>query len=246
VDNNSVLVFSAEAPIAGFNDAGEFMQIFRYDFTSNELSCLSCPPAGIAPSGSAELSPDDEFHNDTSTSGLSVVADNRGVSAAGDRVLFDSPDPLVGRDTNGKRDVYAWENGSLFLISSGTGVNDSIFLDNSESGGDVFFATTDELVQGDNDAQYDVYDARIPRPGDNPPPASVPCQGDVCQGPPSVPSLLGEPASATFNGVGNLAPSVSDSPQTVKQKAKKKSAKHKRKKTKKGRRAKKSVRGGGR
>jgi hypothetical protein len=253
VDDDSVLVFSAEAPIAGFNDAGEFMQIFRYDFESSDLSCVSCPPAGIVPSGTAEISPSDEFMNQNKigTYNQRVVADNRGVSGDGGRVFFDSPDPLVSRATNGHRNVYEWENGTLFLISSGTSPGDSLFLDNSESGGDVFFTSTDELVQGDNDAQFDVYDARVPRPGDNPPPGSVPCQGDVCQGPPSVPSLLGLPASATFNGLGNSSSSV---PGAVvsKAKAKKKVSKkkvskqrRKRRRAKAGRRAPRANRGRG-
>ena len=126
------------------------------------------------------------------------------MSSDGGRIFFGSRDPLVGRDTNGDYDTYEWENGTVFLISSGTGADYSLFLDNSESGGDVFFATSDELVQGDNDARFDVYDARIPRPGDNPPPSAVPCSGDVCQGPPSVAQLLGAPPSATFNGAGNI------------------------------------------
>jgi hypothetical protein len=214
LDNNSVLVFSAEAPIAGFNDAGEYMQIFRYDFKSNELSCVSCPPAGVKPSGTAEISSVDEYFNKGSNSPLlgQVVTDDRGVSADGSRVFFDSPDALLPRAVNGLRNVYEWENGSLFLISSGTSSDKSFYLDSSESGGDVFFTTTEGLVQGDNDGGYDVYDARIPRPGDNPPPASVPCQGDVCQGPPSVPSLLGLPPSATFNGLGNPAPEPAAKP----------------------------------
>jgi hypothetical protein len=213
VDNNSVLVFSAEAPIAGFNDSGEFMQVFRYDFSSNELSCVSCPPAGVVPSGSAEISSMDELFNNTSTPFAErVVADNRAVSGDGSRVFFDSPDALVPRAVNGKRDVYEWENGTLFLVSSGTSATNSFFLDSSESGADAFFSTSDELVQGDNDAAYDVYDARVPRPGDIPPPESVPCQGDVCQGPPSVPSLLGPPPSATFNGLGNPPPEPTANP----------------------------------
>jgi hypothetical protein len=250
-DQDQVLVFSAEAPITGFNDAGEFMQIFRYDFASNELSCVSCPPAGIAPSGTADISPIDEYHNSSAIGlqkELRVVADNRGVSADGSRVFFDSPDSLVPRATNGKRNVYEWESGSLFLVSSGTSPNGSMFLDNSESGGDVFFATTSELVQGDNDAQFDVYDARVPRPGDNPPPESVPCQGDVCQGPPSTPSLLGLPASATFNGLGNVSPAASERVVSkVKAKAKKKLSKkrRKRKSAKTGRRAVRANRGRG-
>lgn len=205
VEDGSVLVFQAQAPIAGFNNGG-LEQIYRYDVNTNELDCLSCPPAGIKPSGNSYLSATDQYL--TPFGGASgaekPVNDVRGVSSDGSRVFFDSPDPLVSRDTDGQLDMYEWENGAVFLISSGTSSDYSLFLDNSESGGDAFFATNDELVEGDNDAGFDVYDARIPRPGDNPPPAAVPCSGDVCQGPPSVPNLLGAPPSATFNGVGNI------------------------------------------
>jgi hypothetical protein len=205
VANNSVLVFQALAPIAGFNNAGS-EQIYRYDLKGNELGCISCPPSGVAPSGNAYLSAVDQYYSQAGSSIPSnqVVNDARGVSSNGGRIFFASPDPLVGRDTNGDFDTYEWENGTVFLISSGTSSDYSLFLDNSETGGDMFFATSDELVQGDNDAGFDVYDARIPRPGDNPPPSAVPCSGDVCQGPPSVAELLGPPPSATFNGAGNV------------------------------------------
>jgi hypothetical protein len=72
----------------------------------------------------------------------------------------------------------------------------------------VFFATTDSLVAGDTDGAYDVYDARIPHPGDVLAPAAVPCEGSVCQGPPNVPSPLTSPASATFSGLGNPVPEI--------------------------------------
>ncbi len=205
---NSVLVFQASAEIPGFNNAGS-EQIYRYDVDSNELGCVSCPPAGVAPSGNAYLSGVDQYVSRFvgSSTETQAVNDARGVSADGRRVFFSSPDPLTGRDTNGDFDTYEWEDGKVFLISSGTSSDYSLFLDNSESGSDVFFATSDELVRGDDDAGFDVYDARIPHPGDNPPPSAVPCSGDVCQGPPSVPQLLGAPPSATFSGAGNVVES---------------------------------------
>jgi hypothetical protein len=89
------------------------------------------------------------------------------------------------------------------------------------------------LLPGDTDETYDVYDARIPRPGDDLPPVAVPCKDSVCQGPPSVPQLLAPPASETFNGAGNLA-----APVAVKQPAKQiHEKKKKRKKRKKKHRA---------
>lgn len=208
VASNSVLVFQSSAPIAGFNDEGG-EQVFHYDTKTNSLDCVSCPPEGVRPSGSSFMSPIDQYLAGFG-GGLHAydyINDVRAVSSDGSRVFFDSPDPLVARDTNGQLDVYEWENGTVFLLSAGTGPEYSMFLDNSESGNDVFFATADELVQGDNDAGFDVYDARVPRPGDNPPPEAVPCSGDVCQGPPSVAELLGPPPSATFDGAGNVAES---------------------------------------
>jgi hypothetical protein len=87
--------------------------------------------------------------------------------------------------------------------------------DNSVNGNNVFFSTAEGLAPGDTDGGYDVYDARIPEPGEKPA-LAVPCEGEVCQGPPSVPSLLGAPASATFSGLGNPAPAVPAAPAATK------------------------------
>jgi hypothetical protein len=199
----SVFVFMSGG-LPEFNDAGA-AEVFRYDVPTSTLSCVSCPPAGITPTGNAELSTL-EANERTSTVG---IVDERGISADGSRIFFDTPDPLVSQDVDGVRDVYEWENGTVYLLSSGKSLESSYFLDNSENGGDVFFATTDGLVAGDTDNAYDVYDARIPHQGDNPPPAAVPCEGSVCQGPPRVPVPLSAPASATFSGLGNITPAVS-------------------------------------
>ncbi len=231
--DGSVFVFDTNSPLPGaFNNKAGYSEVYRYETAGETLTCVSCPPAGVPQSGDAFISYDDgPGGNDRPLSS----EDSRVISADGSRVFFDTPDSLVARDVNGRRDVYEWENGSVHLISSGTSGEESYYLDNSESGGDVFFNTAAGMVPGDTDAAYDVYDARIPRAGDTPPPAAVPCQGDVCQGPPSVPSLLGAPASATFTGLGNATPSPV---QTVKAKSglkskKKKSKKKKREKTKK-------------
>lgn len=205
----SELVFVTATPIAGFNDGGIHIegnveipnqQIYRYDASSNTLGCASCPPHGVKPTGSATLDSASPFNQQG-------LVESRGMSADGDRIFFDTPEPLVPQATNaGSTDVYEWENGVVYLISSGKSTRNSYFLDNSETGDDVFFATTDGLVPGDTDGAYDVYDARVHRPGDNPPPAAVPCEGSVCQGPPRVESSLAPPARATFAGSDNLVP----------------------------------------
>jgi hypothetical protein len=224
--DGSVFVFDSAAPLAGFNNGGSHFalhngegplpnqEIYRYDVGSNSLTCVSCPPAGIAPTGNAYMS-----HDASNGAQHGVLFENRGVSTDGSRVFFDTPDPLVPQDSNTRplevhpggepayneygRDVYEWENGRIFLISTGTSGHDSYLGDVSANGNDAFFSTTQGLAPGDADEAYDVYDARIPRPGDHAPPPAAACQGDVCQGPPSVPVLLGAPASATFNGLGN-------------------------------------------
>ncbi len=218
----SVFVFDTNSPLPGaFNNKAGYSEVYRYDTTDETLTCVSCPPASVEQSGEAYISYDDGPGGNARP--LSSE-DSRVMSTDGSRVFFDTPDSLVARDVNGKRDVYEWENGSVYLLSSGTSGEESYYLDNSESGGDVFFSTAAGMVAGDTDEAYDLYDARVPRSGDNPPPAAVPCQGDVCQGPPSVPSLLGTPASATFTGLGN----VTQSPvQMVKAKTKLKSKKKK-------------------
>jgi len=215
-DGSSFVFETKEAfPGYGFNNGGgDLYQVYRYEVASDSLTCLSCAPAGVVPSGNAGL--ESEPPGET----FAALNKPRGISEDGDRVFFDTPEPLVPWDSNTKPpevvnhtvispgyDVYEWENGKLFLISTGKSSEGSFVGDNSANGNSVFFATAEGLVPGDTDGGYDVYDARIPEPGEKAA-AAVPCEGEVCQGPPSVPSLLGVPASATFSGLGNPAPAV--------------------------------------
>lgn len=227
--DGSVFVFESAAPIAGFNNGGSHLnlsrngpyrnqEIYRYDVSAGSLSCVSCAPVGIVPSGNAYFS---HIVASSETSAAISLMKDQGMSQDGSRVFFDTPDPLVPQDTNTEpsqqteegeveygRDVYEWENGRVYLISSGTSDRDSYVGDESASGNDVFFSTAQGLLPGDTDEGYDLYDARVPRPGDRLPTPAAPCAGDVCQGPPSVPSLLSAPASATFDGLGNPQPSA--------------------------------------
>lgn len=262
--NGEVFVFESDAPIPGFNDEGEThrpvdeakspLEVFRYDAGSAELNCLSCPPKGIVPDGDAYMSYNDfesnvgeeANHKNGEGSDPQTTEEPRGMSADGSRVFFDTPTPLSPEAVNGQRDVYEWENGRAYLISSGAASEESYYLDSSESGGDVFFATSAALVPGDTDGAYDIYDARIPQPGDNPPPVAVPCKGSICQGPPSVPQLLGAPASETFSGVGNLAASETQVTPGPKPKAKAKKKKKARRKSGKKLRGRSGLRKGSR
>ena len=151
----------------------------------------------------------------------------------GGRLFFDSPDALVPQDVNGLEDVYEYEpvnsaatvasdscsiasstfsersQGCVGLISSGQSGSETIFLDASENGDDVFFATNSRLTAEDYDTSYDVYDAHVCSAGEpcrvepvSPPPCT---SGDSCKAAPALqPGIFGSPPSATFSGIGNV------------------------------------------
>jgi DNA-binding beta-propeller fold protein YncE len=121
----------------------------------------------------------------------------------------------------GVENVYEYEpkgvggcegEGCVGLISSGTSSHESAFLDASESGDEVFFATAGRLVATDQDTNYDVYDARVC--SESSPclkyevSKSTPCEGlsgeSSCRGGEASHEAFGPPpASATFSGPGN-------------------------------------------
>jgi len=221
-----VFVFETNSPIYSsapgqFNNASGYEQVYRYVVSSGELDCISCGPAGLAHAGDANLSNDAQ---QVDVSGH-VLTDSRGISSDARRVFFDSPDALVPQAANGERNVYEWEaagdgscpastvGGCLFLISTGQSTDASFFLDNSTSGNDVFFATTQGLVPQDTDGIYDIYDARVGG-GFATPPAST-CTGDSCQGTPSAPPAAPTAATITYSGPGNEAPAASPGKVTV-------------------------------
>ena len=206
------LAFGSVEPITGYGNqpleaqdcAKRCREIFLYDATANQLSCISCAPSGEPPSGSAEISaPSPEMLTPQGPGYL-----QRNVLEDG-RVFFDTRTPLAPQAINGEVNVYEYENGSVSLLSSGTGSGGSVFLDASASGEDVFFATAQGLVQGDQDNQPSVYDARVgggfpPGPGEG---QQVPaCESaEACKPPPGEPPAQLFAASTALSGSGNLA-----------------------------------------
>jgi hypothetical protein len=193
-------VFSSDLSLTGFPNFGH-SEIYRYDADSKGLDCVSCAPSSAAATGDAVLS----------TYGLNIADDGS--------VFFTTPDQLVLRDSNKKKDAYQWQNGVQQLISTGNGAYDSSLVTVSSDGVNAYFYTRQVLVPEDeNGAALKVYVARADGgfPFDPPP---LPCQAsDECHGPGSVAAPA--PDIGTFKGTGgNLEPQ--------KQKKKKK---HRRKK----------------
>lgn len=186
--------------------------------------CVSCNPTGALPNGRIVRGVR------TSSRRLPTAASipaphyqlqwQRVLSADGKRLLFDSYDGLVPRDTNGAEDVYEWEAassasacaelgaelyvetaaGCLSLISTGESAQDSEFLEASPSGDDVFFSTAQSLLQQDQGA-VDIYDARHFGGLPPSPPGPEPCEGESCQ--PTVRPPAGNSAGSNVVGPGN-------------------------------------------
>ncbi len=98
--------------------------------------------------------------------------------------------------------------------------NEEVYLYDaaSESGGDVFFLTSAKLAPQDYDSSRDVYDAHecttqspCPPPAAEQPPSCT-TEASCKPAPEPQPGIYGPPASATFNGPGNVAPTVSPPP----------------------------------
>jgi hypothetical protein len=225
----------------GKNASGESLpaqcgEVFLYEANADRLSCASCNPGGARPIGPSGIPGGTEFSSGEALHQSRALSED----AAGVRVLFDSADALVPQDTNGKEDVYEYENGHVYLLSGGESAGGASFVDASTNGDDAFFITRAPLVGQDTDQLVDLYDARAPHtPGEAvgfpaPPPPAV-CEGEDCR--PAGPSapVYAPLSSATFTGMGNTVPAASTP--VAKPKPKKAKPKKRKKKGKRGKKA---------
>jgi hypothetical protein len=215
------VAFDSVQSLTGFdntdaNTGGADTEIFLYDATANTLVCASCNPTGN-PIGASQLDP---VEGGLLGGGNQYLQHN--LSDDGSRLFFDSSDDLSPRDTNGLQDVYEYENGHDYLISTGTSDHFSTFVDASADGSDVFFVTRDQLVPQDTDGENDLYDARVN--GGFPAPSPVPpCTGDGCR--PATTPAPPAPTVATITFSGPSNPTPPKPPSASKKKKKKKKTK---------------------
>jgi hypothetical protein len=229
------LVFMSNQSLTGYDNAaqqsgygqGGLDEVFDYEASSGALHCISCNPSGEPPVPT-ELSthgyqlPIGGF---IPTSRAFGGEQPRVISADGSRVFFNSGEPLLPTATNGWLDVYEWERagtpggscpasvpggGCVYLISNGTGPENSYLLGADESGANAFFISRAQLTPADRGNEGDVvYDARV---DGIQPPAVAACEGTGCQGVPPTPPIFATPASVTFNGTGNFPPAATVKP----------------------------------
>jgi hypothetical protein len=207
-------VFTSVAPLSGYDNKGAESkaateQVYRYDATADELLCVSCNPSRARPAGGSSI----PFWQ-------SPMHATRVLSEDGSRLYFESADALAARDTNGKVDVYQWEEpgsggcdeddgsfspeagGCVEPVSSGQGHQDSRFIEASPSGDDVFFATVESLLPQDIGV-VDIYDARVGGGLPIPPPKKPVCEGDTCA------AQVAPPEEPTPASAGYVAPPAS-------------------------------------
>lgn len=226
------VVFMSTASLTGFdnidaNSGRSDAEVYLYDADAGgagELICVSCNPSGARPSGRAFLGANNTVMGVAAKipPWESQLRASRALSEDGQRVLFESFEALVLRDTNGRQDVYQWERsgrggceagsptfraeagGCVELISSGESPEESEFLEATPDGSSVFFATGSSLLVQDY-GLIDIYAARVNGGFPPPDPRRPPCEGEACQSPPAPPDDP-TPASSVFNGPGNRKP----------------------------------------
>lgn len=205
--------FDSYRSLTGADTAGH-EEIYLYDYDTGRLSCPSCSPTGAPSTRSVTTLA-------TTAAGpgaFYTFARDLAVTPGGAaRVFFQTADPLLPQATNGQQNVYEYEtqgggscsepSGCLYLISSGTSSDQSVFFDASPTGDDVFFATVQRLAGTDTDETVDLYDARVDGgfPASAPPPS---CVGDGCKPAPGTAPAAPTVGSATFVGPGDTTASA--------------------------------------
>jgi len=208
----TTLLFESRASLTGFESEG-FAEIYRYDQTQNRLDCLSCNPTGTPSSSDASLQSiaSEQFSLEPAGSHLEI----RNQSPDGNRAFFQTAEPLVIADSDGKLDVYEWEEqgvgsceaegGCVSLISGPNSAGPDYLYAMSANGNNVFFRTADRILPRDAEATLSIYDARVGG-GFAEPQERIPCNAiDTCQSGPALPPVLPAPGERTPSG-GNVTP----------------------------------------
>ncbi|HEX5713693.1 MAG TPA: hypothetical protein VFX85_10305 [Solirubrobacterales bacterium] len=205
------LAFVSLSSLTGYDNAsgssgcdglgGACGEVFVYDWSKDQLHCASCPPAGEPARGHATVGGIQQLTINPGQRTYSRSIRNDGT------VFFDTQQKLVASDTNGKRDVYSFQEGAVSLISTGRSPSDSVYHGMNPSGTDVFFGTEERLVAADTDAQVDMYDARVggglASQGRHP--STAPCAGSGCQGTAEAPPPPPAVGSSEVRGDGNAS-----------------------------------------
>jgi hypothetical protein len=196
--SGQTLLFESRADLTDFESDG-FTQVYRYDVSEGRLDCLSCSPTGTPPNSDASLQSIRSQQFSPEPAGGKLKIPNQ--TPDGARAFFQSAEALVVGDSDEKLDVYEWEEegvgscetegGCVYLISGGQSAGPDYLYAMSQSGDDVFFRTSDQLLHRDTETTLSIYDARVKGGFSEPAEGKAPCSGiDTCQpGPVPAPAL---------------------------------------------------------
>jgi hypothetical protein len=195
--DGSVFVFQSHANLTPYDAAGH-SEIYRYDASSQDLSCVSCNPSEAVAVGDAQLHPFIDVG-----SRANALTEIPNVTEDGRTVVFQTQEALTPGDLNETWDVYAWHDGVTALLSPGR-QSQSLLFAMTPDAHDVFFTTKNTVLPEDTSSVDSIYDARVGG-GFAPPPVPPPvCADESCQGGPSQPPAFQSPGSATSGGPGNV------------------------------------------
>jgi hypothetical protein len=202
--DGKIFVFESKAQLTDYPNAGYF-ELYRYDTTTEALTCISCSATEIAASGESNF--DRGLVGGGIPPSAGLIFPNI-VDSAGNQIVFESNAALVPQDTNGLRDVYEWRDGTLYLISTGHSPQASNLYGIAPGGRDIYFLTGEKLVaQGQQPGALSIYDARVDGGlASQGPQDSANCEGEACLAAPNVAPTLGSPTSSAIEGGGNVKP----------------------------------------
>jgi hypothetical protein len=189
------MLFAASTNITGYDNRDQAtgepdVELYLYSHDTDRTVCVSCDPDGERPAASIRH---------PLTFPLAAPYLPRTLSAGGQRVFFESANPLVPGAHAGVSNVFEYEDGKLYLLDAGLG-GGAYFDDASAEGEDVYITTTERLAPQDRDDEYDVYDVRAGG-GAVPTATAARCQGEGCQG--ALTASLDLPTASTEASIGD-------------------------------------------
>jgi hypothetical protein len=234
--NGRWLAFSSSTPLTGYDNRDaktgtRDSEVYVYGAEKGTLVCASCDPSGARPIARALVPPSPHAIEGLVLLGNFAWQQEPGSRSLfdGGRLFFDSGDALVPQDTNGNTDVYEYEpagvggctatdptfnpaaGGCTGLISSGRAAGESLFMEASATGSDVFFTTAERLVRKDTDTAVDVYDAHectalAPCASEATPPKECESAAECRLAPTPPPGIFGSGPTESLVGNGNALP----------------------------------------
>lgn len=235
--NGAFLVFCTYAQLLP-GDTDSAKDVYRYDAETGALDRVSVGENNYDANGddnAFDANIEFGFLGFTDTVYSQHEMATRAINEDGSRIVFATEDPLSPAATNGRVNIYEWNEGNVSLVSTGTAEENDGDATITASGRDIFFVTSQGLARADGDNLPDVYDARIGGGFPPPPTESQPCSGDACQGPLTNPAALLVPGSVSQAPGGNFAAPAAKpvaKPKKVSRKAKSKKKRGKQKKKK--------------